>query len=110
MAIHDSVHQDRSVMSQGCLNRGRHVGGIFQAKGTDADRFGHFRKVGVIESCAMFDQASGFHLQLDEAERAIVEEDDFHRQLELANGEKIAHQHTETPVAGKRDHLPLRER
>jgi len=109
MAIHDRVNQNRPVMSQGCLNPGRHVGGIFQTKGTDANGFGHFREIGVIESRAMFEQARGFHLQLDEAERAIVEEDDFHRQLELANGEEIAHQHGKTAIARKRDHLPPRK-
>ena len=50
-------------------------------------------------------EAGRFLLELDEAERAVVEDDDFDRQLELDEAQEIAHQHGEAAVAGERDHL-----
>ena len=50
----------------------------------------------------------GLHLELDERQRAVVEHDDLHRQLVLAQGEQLAEQHRQAAVAGERDDLPAR--
>ena len=49
----------------------------------DADRLGHRGEVRILELRAEIEKARGFLLELDEAERAVVEHDDLHRQPEL---------------------------
>src|SRR5262249_6396345 len=45
----------------------------------------------------------------DEAERAVVEHDDLHREAKLREAEKITHQHGEAAIARERDDLSSRE-
>ncbi|GJE69732.1 hypothetical protein CHKEEEPN_1261 [Methylorubrum podarium] len=79
---------------------------ILDPAGMDADGVGHGGEIRVPQFDARFEIARGLHLQLDEAERAVVEDDDLHRQGLLRQGEDIAHQHREAAVARERDHLP----
>ena len=50
----------------------------------------------------------GLHLQRHEAEHAVVEDHDLHRQLHLRQRDEVAHQHGEAAVARHRDHLTAR--
>ncbi len=52
----------------------------------------------------------GALLELDKAQRTIVEHRDLDRQLLLHGGDHVAHQHGKAAVAGDHDHLPVRER
>jgi hypothetical protein len=66
------------------------LGRVFEPDAADADCFGHRREIRVPELCAGVEKARGFLLELDKAERAVVEHDDFHRQAELHEAEKVA--------------------
>ncbi len=68
----------------------------------------HRGKVQVDQLAAGIQQAGGLHFQLDEAQRAVVEHDDFDRQPELAEGDEVTHHHGEAAIARERDHLPAR--
>ena len=47
----------------------------------------------------------GLHLQLDEGQRAVVEDDDLDRQPLLTERDQLANQHRETAVTGEGDDL-----
>ena len=91
------------------LQRAFELAGILDARAVNAHRARHVREVGVVEAGAEFEQPGGLHFQLDEAEGAVVVDDDLHGQLPLADGEQIAEQHAEPAVARQRDHLPIRK-
>ena len=63
-------------------------------------------KFGIGEVGAEGHEAGGLHLELDEAERAVVEHDDLHREVELLEGDEVAEHHRQAAVAGERDDLP----
>src|SRR5207237_10228233 len=85
------------------------LGRVLDPNAADADGLSHGSKIRVSEFSAEIEKPGGFLLQLDEAERAIVEHHDLHRQAELRKAEKVSHQHREPAVARQRDHLPSRE-
>jgi integrase len=82
------------------------VGGILQPDSSHTTGFGHGGKVRILELGTEVEKARGFLLDLDEAERAVVEHHDLHRQPELRKAEKIAHQHGEPTITRQRDYLP----
>jgi hypothetical protein len=50
-------------------------------------------------------EAARFLLDPNEAERAVVEDDDLGRQAELRQAEEVSHQHGEAAIARQRDDL-----
>ena len=70
-----------------------------------ADRASDLGKARVVEVGAVDGDAVRLHLELDERERAVVEDNHLDRQMLLAKREKFTHQHRETTIAGKRHHL-----
>ena len=74
-------------------------GRIFKANAADPDGFGHRREVRIDKLGAEVEETGRLLLQLDEAERAVVEHDDFHRQVKLLQAQQVAHQHGEPAVA-----------
>src|SRR6266849_317070 len=62
------------------------------------------------ETRAVIEKTRGFLLDLNEAQRAVIEHHDLHGKAKLHKAEKIAHQHAETAVARQRDHLSARKR
>jgi len=74
------------------------LGGVFDPDSANANRFGHFREVRILEVHSEIEKAGGLLLQLDEPERAVVEDDNLDRQIELHEAEEIAHQHGEAAV------------
>ena len=85
------------------------VARIFEPDAANADRLGHGGEIRILELGAEVQEARRLLLELDEAERAVVEDDDLHRQAELLEAQQIAHQHGEAAVAGQRDDLPARD-
>ena len=59
---------------------------MLDPRAVHAERLGHLGEVGVGEVGAEGDEAGGLHLELDEAERAVVEHDELHRQAAVAGG------------------------
>ena len=55
------------------------LGWVFEPHAADADGFGHRREIRVLEFRAEIEEAGGLLLQLDEAERAVVEHHHLHR-------------------------------
>src|SRR6266581_194314 len=86
------------------------VGGICETDTADAYCLGHGREVRIIETGPKIEEARGLLLELDEAERTVVEHDDLHGQPELRETDEISHQHGEPAVARQRDYLSIRER
>ena len=67
-------------------------------------------KLGLSRSVPKLTMPRSLHLEFDEGERAVVEDDDLDRKLELAQGEEIAEHHGESAVAGERDDLTRGDR
>src|SRR6266545_55668 len=53
---------------------------------------------------AIAEKSRRFLLDLNKAERAVVEDDDLDRQVVLHQRQEVAHQHRESAVARERDH------
>src|SRR5208283_5990170 len=82
-AVYDRIDENRSVVRKSSGDPVRHLGRIFEADAANADRLGHRGKVRIDELGAEVEEAGGFLLELDEAERTVVEDDDLHRELQL---------------------------
>jgi len=65
----------------------------------DKIRIGKFNRV------AERRQTLAFGLKHDKSKTRVIIHNDFHRQLVMHRREKLAHQHVETAIAGKRDDL-----
>ena len=86
-------------MGQRSRNSFLDIGRVFEPDPAHADGFGHCREIRVLEVGAEWEKTGGFLLELDEAERAVVEHDHLNRQAELHQTEKITHQHRKPAVA-----------
>ena len=107
--IGDHVYEGRPWMRQRRLDRGCEIGGVLDTRRVHAHRRRHRSKIRVLQPDAEIEEAGRHHLELDEAERAVVEDDDLHRQIVLNEREEIAHQHRKAAVARQRDHLARRK-
>jgi hypothetical protein len=96
-------------MSQGLGDLAFDFSRILDAHALDADGPHHGREVRIDKFGSRVEEPGRLLFELDETEGAIVEHDHLHRELQLREAQKIAHQHGETAVTGERDHLPLRE-
>ena len=85
---------------------GRRSFGILDAGAENPGGLGELGEVRVDQVGAVGEPPGRLHLQLDEAERAVVEHHDLDRQVELPEREQVAEQHREPAVAGQADHLP----
>lgn len=83
------------------------IPGMFHANATNSHRLGHSRKIGILQFGARTKESRCSLLQFNEAQRAIIEDHDLHRESELYKAEKITHQHGETSIARERDDLPI---
>ena len=81
-------------------NSGIDIARVFEPDSSYADGFGHGREIRIPEFCAEIEEPCGFLLEFDEAERAIVEYNDFHRKPVLSESEEVAHQHGKSTIAG----------
>src|ERR1700738_708337 len=98
--IHHRIYQHRSIMGKRGSDAFLDVGGILKPDPAHATGFGPGGKGRILELGPEVEKAGGFLLDLDEAERAVVEHHDLYRQAELRKAEKIAHQHGEPTITG----------
>jgi hypothetical protein len=74
------IDESGPVMRQGCV---RPLARILDPNAVNAGRFGHGRDIRIVKPSAKIEEAARFLLNLDEAECAVINDDDLHRQLEL---------------------------
>lgn len=61
----------------------------------------------IIQGGTVIDDTGGLHFELDKAERTVVEDDHFDRQLGLCQRDEVAEHHGETTVTGEGDNLAI---
>src|ERR1700758_2775959 len=76
----DGINQDRPVMRQCRGDASLHLAWVLESDSAPATGFGHCREVRVLELGAEWEKARRLLLELDKAERTIVEHDDLYRQ------------------------------
>ena len=91
------------------MNRGVQVLRSLDAHALDSHGLCHVGEVGILEIDVGIEKAECLHLHFHEAQGAVVQHDDLHRQLRLQQRHELAHHHGEAAIAGKRDHLALGE-
>jgi hypothetical protein len=72
-----------ALVRKGCSESRSDIAGLFDADALCTHRFGDFGKIRVLEFDAKWDQSGLLHLDLDEVEGFIVEDDLNHRRLGL---------------------------
>ena len=80
------------------IGRFLHPNALYPAGGSDSS------KVRILQIGAVGQVAARFHLHGHEAQHAVVEHHQLHRQFQLRHRDKIAHQHAEAAVAAHRHH------
>jgi len=71
---------------------------VLDAHAFDSDRIGHRGEVRIFQVTSCIKEPSGLHLHFHEAQRPIVEHDDFDRQTCLNQCQKLTHHHGEAAV------------
>ena len=77
------VDQDRSIMGEPLGDTALNLTWILQPDPAHANGFRHGREVGIFERCAGVEKTGRLLLDLDESERAVVEDNDFDREIVL---------------------------
>src|SRR6266850_799281 len=103
--VGDGIDQRRAGMLERLLNSRADIVGIFDSDAHYAYRLCEPGEIRVLQVCLPVRQARGFHLELHHSERAVVEEEDLYWQIVLCDGQQIAQEHSQTPVARHRDYL-----
>src|SRR6478672_9763585 len=88
-SVHHGIDEDRPVMGESGGDAVIRLARIFESNAPYADGLGHGREIRVLQVHSEIEEAGGLLLQLDEAERAVVENHDLDRQLELHQAEQI---------------------
>jgi hypothetical protein len=86
----DGIDKNRTLMVEGISNSVIDIGGICETDTAHTHRLCHCREVWIVELGPKIEEACGLLLELDEAECAVIEHDDFHGQLELGEADKIS--------------------
>ena len=77
------------------------LAGVLDPHAVQSDGARDFGEAGVVEVGAEGEDPVGLHLQLDEAQGAVVEDDDLDREPLLAERDQLAHQHRQPAVTGE---------
>ncbi len=85
-------------MSQSRSDSGFDLGRVFEPDPAHADGLCHGREIRILKLRAGGEEARRLLFELDETERAVVENDDLHGQAQLRQAQEIAHQHGEPAV------------
>ena len=99
LAADDGFNQGRPVMTKRLLDHGSNLVCRFSPKPEDARGVGDPGEIRIAQAGSKVEDAGRFHLQFDEGERAIAEDDQLDRQLQLTKREQIAHKHGEASVS-----------
>ena len=78
---------------------GSNLVGRFSRQPQQAGAFSHFCKVRILQIGSELQNARRLHFQFDKGQRVILEDNDFHRRLQLPQGEQISHEHGEPAIA-----------
>src|SRR5215831_17459270 len=89
--VDDRIDENGVVMREGRGDSVLNPGGVFEPNAANTDGFGHCREIWIVECGPEIQEAGAFLLELYEAERAVVEDDDLYWQFELRQIEKVAH-------------------
>src|SRR5690349_6459814 len=106
--IDHRIDEHRTIMGQRRGDRFVHLSWILEADAADPNSLRHRREVRVLKLGPEVEKSGGLLLELNEAERAVIEYNHLHRQAELVEADEIAHQHGKSTVAGQRDNLAAR--
>src|SRR6202040_2851512 len=98
-AVHHDFDQCGARCGKGGSQGGFDVVGLFDANALNADGVGEGGEAGVVEVGCIGDDASSLHLEFNECQSAVVEDDHLDGELELAEGEEIAEHHGQAAVA-----------
>src|SRR5260370_23579265 len=106
--MYDGVQDNRAVLGgERFSERILYIGRLFEANALRAHSFGHPREIRSVEIDAERTQAGFLLLDVDEAQRLIVQDDLNDRRLALNLCKHIAEcKHGEAAVAAERDCLP----
>jgi hypothetical protein len=104
LACSHDLNQSRPIMIQGSAKCVRQVAGMIHTLSVQTKSRCDGREVWVLEIGTEVDEAGCFHLQFDEAERSVVENDHFDRKLQLAEADQLAEHHGEPAIARQRYH------
>ena len=95
----DDFDQCAPIVVERSSERAGEIVRVIDPFAVHAERLRNGGEVWIGEIGAEGHETSGFHLELHEAKRAVVEHDDFHRKAELLEGDEIAEHHRDAPVA-----------
>src|SRR5437660_2514385 len=79
LAIHDHIHQCWPIVGQRLCQNQTQVFWPFYTDTKDVCGLSKFGEIGVNQVCTVVDKSSCLHLQLDKAQRVVVENDELHR-------------------------------
>src|ERR1700738_294066 len=86
-------NQSRPVMTKCLLDHRPDLIRCLRPKPKDTCSLGHLCEIWVPKIGSKFENTRGLHFQLNKGQRAVVEYDQLHRQLQLTKREQIAHEH-----------------
>src|SRR5271170_707682 len=80
--------------------------GVLHVAAKNSASIRELREVWIDKIRAEADHSNRLHFQFHETERVVLIDDDLYRRLELPQAQQFPHKHSQSAVAGKRDHLP----
>ena len=84
--VDDGIDKNGAVVRECSGDSVVNLARVFDPNAANPDGFGHCRKIRIVELGPVLQEAGRLLLELDEAERPVVEDDDLHRQLAAASG------------------------
>ena len=104
------VDQGRSVVLECLLHGSFELFRVLNSHTEQSRRLSDVSEARVIEFRSEFENTGSLHFKFNEGQRAIVENDNFNRQIELLQRQQFSHQHRQPAVTGKGDDLAIWKR
>src|SRR5580704_6680828 len=103
----DTIDDRRAVDLERCLDCGVQLAGLCGLKAFTATSAGkrHKIRIGKFDARPIGWQAYALSFQSDQPERRVVVDDNLYRKLVVRGSQELAHEHVESAIAAKRDHL-----
>src|ERR1700693_5472755 len=98
LPISQYVAEGGTLMGKGCSDRCFQWARPPHAHAINPHRFAHACKIRIVEPRARRQKSARLHLDVDEAQESIIEDDNFDWQFPLAHGQQIAHEHPEAAI------------
>ncbi len=106
----DYVDEGGPVVCKGLAHRRLEGVRVLDPHSAQPNRACDHGEIGILQGDIGTRIARRLHLHFHEAQSAIVDNDDFHRELELHRGEQFTQKHREPAVSREGDDLAARER